>query len=490
MYVLSTKEMREEERIAIEEKGVPSLLLMENAARGIADKVLDMGAGSALIFAGKGNNGGDGLAAARLLMASGVNVKVIFIGDKERATHDCLINLAMLESCDADISYNDTSCTIGHYDIVIDALVGTGLKSKLNGTYIDIVEKINKKAKLVLSVDCPTGVNCDTGEDYGIAVNADVTVTFHLPKRGLLLYPAYSHVGKLVVKHIGIPCTTASDCFMLDGKNIHLPVRKSYSNKGTYGKVLFVSGSDTMAGAAVINGRAAYKAGAGLVNICTTDHVADVVHSTLPEAVTSRRGSIDHDYGNVTVIGSGIGISDDSRRMVRAVTEKTKRPIVADADALNIMAEDKSLISFNGVITPHIKEMSRLTGLDPDYIKSNMIETALDFARKYNVVVLLKDAHSVIASPGGKICINTTGTPAMSKGGTGDCLAGLIAGLIAQGMDVFDAACLGAYINGLAGEMAAHRKGEYGVLATDITENISLAMEMLKHNCNKKSLEM
>ena len=168
----------------------------------------------------------------------------------------------------------------------------------------------------------------------------------------------------------------------------------------------------------------------------------------------------------------------------------TGHTIVADADALNIMAEDKSLIEFKGVITPHIKEMSRLTRLDTEYIKGNMIKTAVDFAREYNTVVLLKDAHSVIASPEGKVCINTTGTPAMSKGGTGDCLTGLIAGLIAQDTEVFDAACLGAYINGLAGEKAAHKKGEYGILATDITENIPLVMEELKQKCNKNNLEI
>ena len=246
----------------------------------MTEEILKLNVSSALIFAGKGNNGGDGLAIARLLMANSIRVKVIFIGERERATPDCLKNLEILESYSADIVYNDISCPIGHYDIVIDALVGTGLKSKLNGKYIDIVNRINEKAKTVLSVDCPTGINCDTGEDYGIAVNADITVTFHLPKRGLLLYPAYSHIGKLKVKHIGIPQTSEFNCFTLD--DVRLPARRKDSNKGTYGRVLLVSGCDTMAGAAVINGRAAYRSGAGLVNICSSDHVIDVVHNTLP----------------------------------------------------------------------------------------------------------------------------------------------------------------------------------------------------------------
>lgn len=492
MYILTTAQMREAERIAIEDKGVPSMLLMENAARGAAEEILRLNVKSALIFAGKGNNGGNGLAIARLLMAEGVRVKVIFIGERERASADCLKNLEILESYNADITYNDINAPIGHYDIVIDALVGTGLKSRLSGQYTEIVNNINEKAKLVLSVDCPTGVNCDTGEDYGIAVNADITVTFHRAKRGLLLYPAAVRCGRLVVKHIGIPDDTEYNCFKLDDADAKklLPLRKADSNKGNYGRVLFVSGCDSMTGAAVINCMAAYRSGAGLVNICSSEHVINVVQNTLPEAVTSRIENIDCNYGNVTAVGSGIGISDKSREIVRYVAENTEHTIVADADALNIMAEDKSLIAFKGVITPHIKEMSRLTGLSTEHIKNNLIETALDFAAEYNVVVLLKDSHSVVASPDGRICINTTGTPAMSKGGTGDCLTGLIAGLIAQGVSVFEAACLGAYINGLAGERAAEEKGEYGILASDIADSIPHIMEKLKQTCNKKGIEM
>lgn len=492
MYVLSTAQMREAERIAIEEKGVLSMLLMENAARGAAEEILKLGARSALIFAGKGNNGGDGLAVARLLMTEGMIVKVIFIGERDRASKDCLKNLEILESYGADIVYNDINVDICRYDIVIDALVGTGLKSRLSDKYIEIVNIINEKARLVLSIDCPTGVNCDTGEDHGAAVNADITVTFHRAKRGLLLYPAAYRCGRLKVKHIGIPDAAQYECFTLTKSEAAslLPVRRADSHKGSYGKVLFVSGCDKMTGAAVINCRAAYRSGAGLVNICSTDHVINVVQSLLPEAVTSKEEEIDYGYGNVTAIGSGIGITDRSRRLVRNVVKNTEHTIVADADALNIMAEDKSLIAFKGVITPHIKEMSRLTGLDAEYIKNNLIDTAVDTAKKYNVVVLLKDAHSVIASPEGRVCINTTGTSAMSKGGSGDCLTGLVAGLIAQGADVFEAACLGAYINGLAGERAAAKIGTYGVLASDIGDNIPQVMEELKQTCNKKGIEM
>ncbi len=491
MYILSTAQMREAERIAIEDKGVPSIVLMENAARGAAEEVLKLGVGSALVFAGKGNNGGDGLAIARLLITEGIRVKVIFMGEREKATADCRKNLEILESYNADIVYNNANVTIGHYDIVIDALIGTGLKSRLSEKYIEAVELINKKARLVLSVDCPTGVNCDTGEDYGIAVNADVTVTFHRAKRGLLLYPAAARCGRLCVKHIGIPDSAEYDSFTLTESEVAamLPVRNADSNKGSYGKALFVSGCDTMTGAAIINCKAAYRTGAGLVNICSANHVINVVQNLLPEAVTSKEEEIDYNYGNVTAIGSGIGISDRSRRLVKNVVENTEHTIIADADALNIMAEDKSLISFKGIITPHIKEMSRLTGLDTEFIKNNIIKTASDFAKKYNVVVLLKDARSVIAAPDGRICVNTTGSSAMSKGGTGDCLTGVVAGLVAQGMDIFDAACLGAYINGLAGEIAAQERGAYGVLATDIADNVPQIMEELKHKCNIKCIE-
>lgn len=477
MYLLSNAEMKEVERVAIEDMGVPSIVLMENAAKNAADIIINLKPKCVKIVAGKGNNGGDGLAVARHLISHKIKTLVYFIGDKTKATPDCSINLNILNNYNANIFYGIENVDLSHCDVVVDALIGTGLKSKLKDEYIKIVENINNSGKTVVSIDCPTGINSDTGEDYGIAVNANITVTFHQPKTGLMLYPAYSHIGQLIVKDIGIPYINESNKFILD--TVSMPKRNADSHKGNYGKALIIAGCDTMTGAAVLNAKASYKIGAGLVNVCSTAHVINIIQNTVPEAVTSLRENIDYNYGNVCTIGSGLGKNHD---LVENVINNCNNKLVVDADGLNSLSENTDILLNHKnecVITPHLREMSRLTGIDVKYIKENLIETAADFAKKYNVTVVLKDSHTVIASPNGRICINITGTSAMSKGGTGDCLCGIITGLIAQGVDCFDAACMGTYINGKAGEFAEKKLGTYSVSASDIIDNIPYVLTML-----------
>lgn len=469
MYLLSTEQMKETERYAIEDMGVPSIVLMENAARNAAEIIIAQKPESVVVFAGKGNNGGDGLAIARHLIIHNIKTKICFIGDKQKATADCKTNLNILECYNVDVVYG-SSTDLTECNLIVDALIGTGLKRKLSDEYINIVNTINESQKLVVSIDCPTGINSDTGEDYGIAVNADITITFHMAKVGLMLYPAYSHTGKIYVTDIGIPYVSKSDIEILE--SIKMPERKSDSHKGTYGKALIIAGSDSMAGAAVMNAKACYKIGAGLVNVCSTDHVIDVIHNSIPEAVTTKRDNIDFNYGNVCAIGSGLG---QNCALVKDTILNCNNKLIIDADGLNSLAENTDLlyeIKNECIITPHIKEMSRLTGLGIAEIKADMIGTAKEFAKKFNVIVLLKDSHSVIAAPDGRVCINTTGTPAMSKGGTGDSLCGIVTGLVAQGTDCFKAACMAAYINGKAGESAEKALGKYSVCASDIIDNI------------------
>lgn len=470
MYLLTTDQMKEVERVAIEDMGVPSLILMENAAKNAAAEVLKLSPESVAVFAGKGNNGGDGLAIARHLVTNGVDVKVYFVGDKNRATTDCKKNLEILENYDINVIYGVEDCYLDDCDVIVDALIGTGLKRKLSNEYEQIVDIINSSGCKIVSVDCPTGINSDTGDDYGLAVNADITVTFHMAKIGLYLYPAYAHVGKIVVADIGIPYVNISDTIIID--DIKMPKRNPYSHKGTYGKVLIVAGSDTMAGAAVMNCRAAYSVGAGLVNLCSTEHVIDVIHNSVPEAVTTNRSEIDYNYGNVCLIGSGLG---KNYELVKNVIENYKGKIVIDADGLNSISGNTDILFKRNnecIITPHIMEMSRLTGYDKEFISSNMIDVAKEFAAKYNIIVVLKDAHTVITD-GKNVYINITGTPAMSKGGTGDCLCGIIAGLIAQFGDSLKSAAIGCYICGKAGEIAESKLGAYSVLASDIIDNIA-----------------
>ena len=509
MKLLTNKQMHDIEYDAIEKKGVPSILLMEHAAMAVTRECLKDNPKNVLIFAGKGNNGGDGLAVARhLLCRKDINTAVVFIGDPEDATKDCKTNLNALRAYDANIIYIEKKSDLEGLerivyasDIVIEAIVGTGLHTKLREFTEMIVTLINEKANYIISVDCPSGINTNTGEDYGKAVYADKTVTFHLPKVGLMLYPACEHVGELVVGSISLPVDNSYEIgsyyTLTDKEAVELlPKRESRSNKGTYGKAMMIAGCDLMAGAALIACTAAYRIGAGLVRACVNPYVATVIHNGLPEAVTTilpdKDGKL---YGgsfkpiadeinksNVIAAGCGLGNTKEVFDLVTKLIDNAEVPLILDADALNVLegkAELLKNLKAPCIITPHLKEMARLTGLETDYISEELIAVAGSFSKEYNVITVLKDAHTVIATPTGDIYINTTGTPAMSKGGSGDCLTGAIAGLTAQGLSPENAAVLGCYICGTAGELAAEEMSQYGVLARDTAKYIPMAIKNL-----------
>ncbi|MBQ8941829.1 MAG: NAD(P)H-hydrate dehydratase [Firmicutes bacterium] len=509
MKLLTNKQMKDIEYDAIEKKGVPSILLMEHAAMSVVNECLKEKPKNVLIFAGKGNNGGDGLAAARqLLPRTDINTAVVFIGSPDEATKDCAVNLKILQAYNANIIYIEKKSDIDGLeriiyaaDVVIDAIVGTGLHTKLRELTEQLVTLINEKANYIISVDCPSGINTNTGEDYGKAILADKTVTFHLPKVGLMLYPAAEHVGELVIGSISLPVDNSYEidgyCTLTDKEAAALlPVRTKRSNKGTYGKAAIFAGCDYMAGAALIACRAAYRTGAGLVKAYVNPYVATVIHNGLPEAVTTilpdkdgklfggsfKPVSDEINTNSVILAGCGLGNTKEVGDLVAKLVENAEVPLILDGDALNVL-ENKTDMLKNAkapcIITPHLKEMSRLTGLEVSYISEELIAVAGSFAKEYNVITVLKDAHTIIATPAGDICINTTGTPAMSKGGSGDCLAGAIAGLIAQGVTPENAAVLGCYLCGKAGELAAEDLSQYGVLAGDTANYIPKAINYL-----------
>ncbi|MBQ9519409.1 MAG: NAD(P)H-hydrate dehydratase [Firmicutes bacterium] len=509
MKLLTNKQMHDIEYDAIEKKGVPSILLMEHAAMAVTAEILKEKPKNVLIFAGRGNNGGDGLAVARqLLCHKDINTAVVFIGEPTEATKDCKTNLDALSAGSANIIYIQKKADLEGLerivyaaDVVIDAIVGTGLHTKLRELTEIIVTLINEKANYIISVDCPSGVNTNTGEDYGKAVYADKTVTFHLPKIGLMLYPAFEHIGELVVGSISIPVDNSYEIgsyYMLTDSEAAelLPKRTARSNKGTYGKAMIFAGCDLMAGAALIACTSAYRIGAGLVRACVNPYVATVIHNGLPEAVTTilpdKDGKL---YGgsfkpiadeinsaDVIAAGCGLGNTKEVYDLVSKLIDNVEVPLILDADALNVL-EDKTEILKNlkapCIITPHLKEMARLTGLDTNYISEELIAVAGSFSKEYNVITVLKDAHTIIATPAGDIYVNITGSPAMSKGGSGDCLTGAIAGLISQGLTPENAAVLGCYICGKAGELAAEEMSQYGVLATDTAKYIPKAIKNL-----------
>jgi NAD(P)H-hydrate epimerase len=486
---------------AIEQKaitaGVPSLLLMENAAMSLTGLIRKDGFNSVLVLCGKGNNGGDGLACARQLFALGTDVTVIFVGMPQRATEDCLTNLKAAKALNIPIIYfdkdlDDISELKPYFDgceLIVDALVGTGLSSALHEPLASIVRAVNASGKPIYSADCPTGVSTDSGEDYGNAVLARKTVTFHLPKTGLLLYPACEHTGELIIGNISLPADNITSTRVLSEVEARelMPRRASRSDKSTYGRLFAFVGCDGMTGAAVLSLKSAYRAGVGLVYANTTSHCAHVIQNNLPEAVVttvadtdgyinSSAALTDLKRATAVLIGCGLGNNSITHDFIRDILGKITSPLLLDADGLNVIAADEKLktaLPADTIITPHPKEMSRLTGLEVDEILKNPIGTATDFAKKYNVITVLKDARTVIAAPDGRVTINITGTPAMSKGGSGDCLAGIIGALVAQGVDCYNAAALGCYISGKAGELAHKNLSAYGVLATDMIDCIA-----------------
>lgn len=510
MRLLTNKQMRDIEYDAIEKNGIPSILLMEHAAMAVTKECLKENPKNVLIFAGKGNNGGDGLAIARqLLCHEEINTAVVFIGDPEQATKDCAINLNALAAYSANIIYVRNKADLDGLeriifasDVVIDAIVGTGLHTKLHELTEILVEMINEKADFIISVDCPSGINTNTGEDYGTAVYADKTVTFHLPKIGLMLYPAAEHIGELVIGSISLPIDKKYEqgCYytLTDEEAAELlPKRGGRTNKGTFGKAMLIAGCDLMAGAALIACTAAYRSGCGLVRAAVNPYVATVIHNGLPEAVTN----ILHDkdgklYGgsfktiadklnevSVIAMGCGLGNTKEVGELVTKVIESAEVPLILDGDALNVLEGRTDLLrglEIPVIVTPHLKEMARLTGLETNFISEEIIAVAGNFSKEFGVITVLKDAHTVIALPNGDIYINTTGNTALSKGGSGDCLTGCIAGLIAQGLSPENAAVLGCYICGKAGETAAEELTEYGVLARDTANAIPAVIKALK----------
>lgn len=493
MQLVTNLQMKAIEQKAIK-AGVPSLLLMENAAMAMTNLIIKDGFKKILLLCGKGNNGGDGLACGRQLFARGIFVKIIFVGKPENATPDCLTNLNAAKALNIPIKYIEDDCLIdfGDCDLIVDALVGTGLSSALREPLSSIVKKTNNAGKPVYAMDCPTGISTDTGENFENAVYATKTVTFHFPKIGLTLFPACEHTGELVVGNISLPQNEELPLRLFDNDNAKqcMPKRQKWSDKSTYGKVFAFVGCDNMTGAAILSLKSAYKVGAGLVYAFTTDHCRNIIQQKVPEVVASiaenNNGyianctNVDLKGAKVVLMGCGLGNNPTTYGFLKDILEKIATPLVLDADGLNIIASHPELmvkLPKKTVLTPHPKEMSRLTGLSVAEICKKPLEVALDFSKSHGVITVLKNTHTIIATPEGKATVSTSGCSAMSKGGSGDCLAGIISGLIAQGVTPYDAACLGCYINGKAGEIAAQRLTEYGVCASDMIERIPYAIE-------------
>lgn len=506
MYmVLTSKQMREVDRYMIEEMHIPSLLLMENAARGVCGAVMEEDPCVVHAFCGTGNNGGDGLAAARVLLAEGYDVYVVVLGEKQNMTPDALENYLMFETmpdrcrCIGELAELE-GWDIPEADLIIDAIFGTGLSREVSGLQKDCIAHINESGVFVVACDIPSGVNANDGKVMGSAVYADVTVTFQYPKIGHFLYPGREYAGEVEVVKIGVdegcevPASAMVQGYESGDEDISLGFRRQNAHKGDFGRLLLIAGSSGMAGAAVLSARAAGAAGAGLVTVASTDEVVSVLQHNVPEAtckvIASEEGVLErHSIFDIDriikgksalAIGPGLGTGNDLRAIVSNIVQNHEIVKVMDADAINALAGAADiLIEKKGdiILTPHMKEFAGLLDVTVDYVLGNSLSLAVEFAKKYGVVLVLKGATTIVADADGRAALVGAGSPGMAKGGSGDVLTGTIAGFAAQGKSAFDAALIGVYIAATAGELAAGEYGEYSMTPSDTVDYIGDAIE-------------
>lgn len=514
MRLATSEEMRSMDRRASEEFGIPSIVLMENAALRVVEYLerahAPLKAKSVAILCGKGNNGGDGLAIARHLHTRfGAAVSVYLLAEAASLKGDAAVNFAMAEKCGVPIAVSaaDFSAEAAHdlarADIIVDAIFGTGFHGVASGVAAAIIEAANAAGRPVIAVDVPSGVDADTGSVEGLAIYAKATVTLALGKPGLYLYPASDHVGEIVVGHIGFPgaLTDGGSLFVTEPSDIvgWLPGRQATrdANKGKFGHVSLFAGSAGFLGAANLAASGAARAGAGLVTLCVPESVLDAAMTmasytlmTSPMPQTAGREfsfqALDKALetagkGTAAAIGPGIGRKDpDTVKFAVEFIRQCPVPLVIDADALTILSEQPGrgaeivrARSAATVLTPHPGEMARLMGVTTAQVQGERMRTVRSAADSYGCVALLKGSRTLIASPDGRVNINLTGNTGMASGGMGDALTGICAAFLGMKLDPHNAAAAAAYVHGLAGDLAVKRiRGTAGLLATDLIDAV------------------
>jgi NAD(P)H-hydrate epimerase len=510
--VVTAAEMAEMDRRTIEEIGIPGAVLMENAARGIVRAILErfgsMAGKRVLVLCGKGNNGGDGYVVTRYLADHGAHLNILILGEKAQIRGDAKLNLDILERLGIEtmsISKWHPE-TITGQDLIIDAMLGTGVTGRLKKLYAEAVESVNSSGVPVVAVDIPTGLHTDRGTLTGPAIIATLTVSMAFPKRGHLLYPGAKNVGELRTVDIGIPSRVVESSGARTYRLTHswirsiLPERPRDTFKNKCGQVFVLAGSAGMTGAAVLTSMATLRTGAGMAILGIPKSLNAILENKLTEVMTMPLPETDNqslsaeslplleeklDWSNVLALGPGITTHEDSVRLVGELLGSYKKPVVLDADGLNCAAVDSSVLKNSAaplVLTPHPGELARLTGGSSTEILDDPIEAAKSAAMSFNAVVVLKSAPVVIASPDGYAFLNCTGNPGMATAGLGDVLTGVIAGLVAQGVQPLPAALAGVYLHGFAGDLVAAEKGEDGLVAGDVAEMLPQAIRQTRLN--------
>jgi NAD(P)H-hydrate epimerase len=500
--------MQNLDRRTINECGIPGIVLMENAGRGAAQAMAihfpHLPAMRVAIVCGRGNNGGDGFVIARCLMARGTTVAVYLLSEADRVKGDAKVNLdAFIRSGGRVVQVSGSEQVKGKreeivaHDLLVDAMFGTGLNSEISGFYAEVIDCLNGSGKPIVAVDIPSGLDPNTGRPLGACITATVTVTFGLPKLGQVIYPGLSHVGELDVIDIGIPASFVEE----EGIKISIVKRKEIqailacprppeSHKGDYGHLIAIAGSVGKTGAAAMACESAMRVGAGLVTLGIPESLNTILETRLTETMTlplpetgSQSFSLDAlepilsltKGKSVAIIGPGISTTPETMDLIRTLVRSLPIPMVIDAEGITALSppgealrEAKSPV----ILTPHPGEMARLLGISTNEVQENRLEVARKSSIDFGCHVVLKGARTVISTPAGEVFINPTGNPGMASGGMGDILTGMIGGFICQGLNPRDAAIAGTYVHGLAGDVAASKKGERSLIATDLIEAI------------------
>jgi hydroxyethylthiazole kinase-like uncharacterized protein yjeF len=506
MILTTARQMKKMDQRTIEEFGLPGAVLMENAARGGVQVVLSQypQARSIAVFCGKGNNGGDGLAMARYFQAQGLRVKVYLTGTEDGLKGDAALQLSFtkqlkiaVEELEGKIDFSVLKQEIFHCDLLLDALLGTGLEKEVRGIFRDLILLMNELPIPKIAIDIPSGLSSDNGQPLGVCTQADLTVTFGQPKVGQVLFPGCRFVGRLFLVDIGIPTAfypvpeERVELLEIATQASFLPQRDPEGHKGSYGHALVLAGSKGKTGAAAMTCLGALRAGAGLVTLGIPESLNPIMEIKLTEAMTEPLPEEEPGFlgpaalskikslcqgKKALAVGPGLSTSPGTLALVQALLKQIKGiPVVIDADGLNALADEpKGLKGLTGraILTPHPGEMSRLTGQPVKEIQADRIRSARAFSRKYGIVLVLKGARTVIADPEGPIYLNPVAHSVLASGGTGDILTGLILGFLAQGLSLIKAACLGVFLHGQAGAWLAQERGGQGILASELLDII------------------
>ena len=515
MLVLSAREMAGLDEKTIHEAGIPGIVLMENAAQGAAAFFLrvvpDLVDRRIAVVAGSGNNAGDGFALARIYHSKGAQVNVVCLRSPLKLSGDALTNFKILEKIGVPITVWEEAQDfdaqwepVGKSGAIIDAMLGTGLKSEVKGLYREIIERINGLDVPVLAVDVPSGLDATTGLPLGAAVKATATAAFGFLKIGCLIERGAELVGQLEVIDIGIPPGLVRSAgiqrYWLTDKLLSswIEPRHPMTHKGQAGHVCVLAGSLGKTGAAALVCLGAARAGAGLVTLFIPESLNPILEVKLTEAMTfpiaetaekTPSSAAFHQMlhflkgKQALAMGPGISTNEDTATLVKELLAKARCPVVLDADAITAVSEDPAILrkaQVPLVLTPHPGEMARICHCAVSDVQGDRLESASRFSREYGVVLVLKGHRTIIAAPDGKLAINSTGNPAMASGGMGDTLTGIIAGLLAQGFDPFRAACLGVYVHGAACDRIFGGVSTRGLLATDMLDQVPAVLGFLE----------